>query len=57
MPMGRRYRCVLELALAFVVIALIAGALGATGVAGLTMSIAKWLVLVFLVLAVVSLLL
>ncbi|MEY7847619.1 DUF1328 domain-containing protein [Natrarchaeobius sp. A-rgal3] len=47
----------LELALLFFVIAIVAGALGATGVAGLTMSIAKWLVLLFLVLAVVSLLL
>ncbi|MWV39352.1 DUF1328 family protein [Natrialba sp. INN-245] len=47
----------LELALLFFVIAIVAGALGATGVAGLTMSIAKWLVLLFLALAVVSLLL
>ncbi|ELY43385.1 DUF1328 domain-containing protein [Natronorubrum sulfidifaciens] len=47
----------LELALLFFVIALIAGALGATGVAGLTMAIAKWLVAIFLVLAVISLLL
>ncbi|THE66318.1 DUF1328 domain-containing protein [Salinadaptatus halalkaliphilus] len=47
----------LELALLFFVIAIVAGALGATGVAGLTMSIAKWLVLAFLVLAVLSLLL
>ncbi|ELZ00094.1 DUF1328 domain-containing protein [Natrialba asiatica] len=47
----------LELALMFFVIAVIAGALGATGVAGLTMTIAKWLVIAFLVLAVVSLLL
>ncbi|ELY94870.1 hypothetical protein C482_17383 [Natrialba chahannaoensis JCM 10990] len=47
----------LELALLFFVIAIIAAALGAGGVAGLTMSIAKWLVLLFLVLAVVSLLL
>lgn len=47
----------LELAIAFFVVAIIAGALGATGVAGLTMSIAKWLVLAFLVLAVLSLLL
>ena len=47
----------LELALLFFVIALIAGALGAGGVAGLSMAIAKWLVLLFLVLAVVSLLL
>ncbi|WP_255169373.1 DUF1328 domain-containing protein [Natrononativus amylolyticus] len=47
----------LELAIVFFVIAIIAGALGATGVAGVTMTIAKWLVLIFLVLAVVSLLL
>ena len=47
----------LELAIAFFVIAIIAGALGATDVAGITMSIAKWLVVLFLVLAVLSLLL
>lgn len=47
----------LELAIAFFVVAIIAGALGATGVAGLTMSIAKWLVVLFLVLAAASLLL
>ncbi|ELY52737.1 DUF1328 domain-containing protein [Natronorubrum bangense] len=47
----------LELAIVFFVIAIIAGALGATGVAGVTMSIAKWLVVLFLVLAVLSLLL
>lgn len=47
----------LELAILFFVIALIAGVLGAGGVAGLSMSIAKWLVLAFLVLAVLSLLL
>ena len=47
----------LELALLFFVIAIVAGALGAGGVAGLTMSIAKWLVLLFVLLAVVSLLL
>ena len=47
----------LELAILFFVIALIAGALGAGGVAGLSMSIAKWLVLIFLALAVISLLL
>lgn len=48
---------VLELAIAFFVLALVAGALGAGGVAGLSMSIAKWLVLAFVVLAVLSLLL
>jgi len=47
----------LELAILFFVIALIAGVLGAGGVAGLSMAIAKWLVLIFLVLAVLSLLL
>ncbi|NGM71112.1 MULTISPECIES: DUF1328 domain-containing protein [Natronolimnobius] len=47
----------LELAILFFVIAIIAGALGATGVAGFTMAIAKWLVLIFVVLAIVSLLL
>lgn len=47
----------LELAILFFVIAIVAGALGATGVAGVTMSIAKWLVLIFLVLAVASLIL
>ncbi|AGB35890.1 DUF1328 domain-containing protein [Natronococcus sp. A-GB1] len=47
----------LELAIVFFVIALIAAALGAGGVAGMSMAIAKWLVLAFLVLAVLSLLL
>jgi len=46
---------ILELAIAFFVLAVIAGALGAGGVAGLSMDIAKWLVIAFLVLAVVSL--
>lgn len=48
---------VLELAIAFFVLAIIAGALGAGGIAGMSMTIAKWLVIVFLVLAVISLLL
>lgn len=47
----------LEWAIVFFVLAIIAAALGATGVAGVTMSIAKWFVLIFLVLMVVSLLL
>ncbi|WP_276256976.1 DUF1328 family protein [Halomontanus rarus] len=47
----------LELAILFFVIAIVAAAVGATGVAGVTMSIAKWLVLAFLVLAVASMLL
>ncbi|WP_440007307.1 DUF1328 family protein [Halomicrococcus sp. SG-WS-1] len=48
---------VLELAIAFFVLAIIAGALGAGGVAGMSMDIAKWLVIIFLVLAVVSMIL
>ena len=48
---------ILELAIGFAVLAIIAAALGAGGVAGLSMDIAKWLVIIFLVLAVVSLVL
>lgn len=44
----------LELAILFFVLAIVAGALGAGGIAGLSMTIAKWLVLAFLVLAVIS---
>jgi uncharacterized membrane protein YtjA (UPF0391 family) len=47
----------IELAVLFFVIAIVAAVLGASGVAGLSMTIAKWLVIVFLVLAVVSVLL
>lgn len=47
----------LELAVLFFVIAIVAAVLGARGVAGLSMTIAKWLVVVFLVLAVISVLL
>ncbi|WP_266075574.1 DUF1328 domain-containing protein [Haladaptatus caseinilyticus] len=45
---------ILELAIAFFVLAIIAAVLGAGGVAGLSMDIAKWLVIVFLVLAIIS---
>ncbi|MFH5797913.1 DUF1328 family protein [Haladaptatus sp. CMAA 1911] len=44
----------LELAIAFAVLAIVAGVLGAGGVAGMSMDIAKWLIIVFLILAVVS---
>ena len=47
----------LELAVLFFVIAIVAAVLGARGVAGLSMTIAKWLVIVFLVLTVISVLL
>ncbi|MFB6141583.1 MAG: DUF1328 domain-containing protein [Halosimplex sp.] len=47
----------ITLAIAFFVLAIVAALLGARGVAGLSMEIAKWLVLIFLVLAIVSLVL
>ncbi|KYH27779.1 hypothetical protein HAPAU_04480 [Halalkalicoccus paucihalophilus] len=47
----------LELAILFFVLAIVAGALGAGGIAGMSMTIAKWLIIAFLVLAVVSFLL
>ncbi|PSP40967.1 hypothetical protein BRC68_16300 [Halobacteriales archaeon QH_6_64_20] len=43
----------LELAVAFFVLAVIAGVVGQQGVAGLSMRIAKWLVILFVVLAIV----
>lgn len=47
----------LWLAVVFLVLALVAGLVGARGVAGLSMAMAKWLVIAFIVLAVVSMLL
>lgn len=47
----------LHWAIVFIVLALIAGAVGASGVAGISMTVAKWFIIVFVVLAVVSLLL
>lgn len=42
------------LAVLFLVLALVAAVLGASGIAGLSMDIAKWLVIIFVILAVVS---
>lgn len=42
------------LAILFLVLALVAAVLGASGVAGVSMSIAKWLVIIFVVLAVLT---
>lgn len=47
----------ISLAILFLVLALVAAVLGASGVAGLSMDIAKWLVIIFVVLAIVSFLL
>jgi uncharacterized membrane protein YtjA (UPF0391 family) len=42
------------LAVLFLVLAIVAAVLGAGGVAGLSMDIAKWLVIIFVVLAVLA---
>lgn len=44
----------IELAVLFLVIAVVAAVLGAGGVAGLSMDIAKWIVIIFVVLAVAT---
>ena len=44
----------LELAVLFVVLAIIAAVLGAREVAGVSMAAAKWLIIAFVVLAIVS---
>jgi uncharacterized membrane protein YtjA (UPF0391 family) len=45
------------LAVVFLILALIAYVLGARGVAGFSMEIAKWLVIIFIILAIISFLL
>jgi uncharacterized membrane protein YtjA (UPF0391 family) len=47
----------LYLAIVFFILAIVAAVLGAGNVAGISMDIAKWLVIIFIVLAIVSLLL
>lgn len=47
----------LEWAVLFFVLAIVAAAVGARGVAGLSMTAAKWLIILFLVLAIISVLL
>lgn len=44
----------IELAILFLILAVVAGILGARGIAGLSMGIAKWLVIIFVVLAIIS---
>lgn len=44
----------IELAILFLILAVVALVLGAKGVAGLSMQIAKWLVIIFVVLAIIS---
>ncbi|MFA5613445.1 MAG: DUF1328 domain-containing protein [Methanoculleus sp.] len=45
------------LAILFFIIALVLAILGARGAAGISMSIAKWLIILFVILAIISLLL
>ncbi|HUW85626.1 MAG TPA: DUF1328 family protein [Methanoregula sp.] len=44
----------IELAVLFLILALVAYILGARGIAGFSMDIAKWLVIIFVVVAVVA---
>ncbi|WP_418280349.1 DUF1328 domain-containing protein [Halorubrum sp. DTA98] len=47
----------IELAILFFVLAIVAAVLGASGVAGISMQIAKWFIIIFIVLAIISMLL
>lgn len=47
----------LSLAVVFIILAIIAAVVGAQGVAGISMAAAKWLIVIFVVLAVISLIL
>lgn len=42
------------LAIVFLILALVAYVLGARGVAGFSMEIAKWLVIIFIILAIIT---
>jgi len=44
----------LELAVVFMIFAIVAAVLGARGVAGVSMTAARWLIITFIVLAVIS---
>jgi uncharacterized membrane protein YtjA (UPF0391 family) len=44
----------IELAVLFLVLALVAYILGARGIAGFSMEIAKWLVIIFVIVAIVA---
>jgi uncharacterized membrane protein YtjA (UPF0391 family) len=44
----------IELAVLFLVLALVAYILGARGIAGFSMDIAKWLVIIFVIIAIVA---
>jgi len=44
----------IELAVLFLVLALVAYILGARGIAGFSMDIAKWLVIIFVIVAIIA---
>lgn len=45
----------IELAIIFIILAIVAALVGARGVAGISMTIAKWFIIIFIVLAIISL--
>jgi uncharacterized membrane protein YtjA (UPF0391 family) len=45
------------LAVLFIILAFIAFVLGAKGIAGFSMTVAKWLIIIFIILAIISFLL
>jgi uncharacterized membrane protein YtjA (UPF0391 family) len=45
------------LAVLFIILAFIAFVLGARGIAGFSMTVAKWLIIIFIILAIISFLL
>lgn len=47
----------IQYAILFFILAIIAAAVGARGVAGISMAVAKWFVIIFIVLAIISLVL
>ncbi|WP_331234170.1 DUF1328 family protein [Natronorarus salvus] len=47
----------IELAILFAILAIVAAALGAGGVAGISMNIAKWFIIAFVLLAIITALL
>lgn len=47
----------LALAVIFFILAIVAAIVGAQGVAGISMAVAKWFIIIFVILAIISLLL
>jgi uncharacterized membrane protein YtjA (UPF0391 family) len=45
---------ILELAVLFIILAVVAAILGAGGIAGFSLSAAKWLIIIFIIIAVLS---